>query len=55
VSILKRGLTGFDLRVVLVLIAAVSVVVGLALVYIPASLVVPGVAILVLGYARGWY
>ena len=46
---------GFDLRDALVLVAMVALVVGLALLSVPAALIIPSVLILTLGYLRKWY
>ena len=48
-------LKGWTLQDTLVLVAAVSLVVGLALLSISAALIIPAVLILALGYLRKWY
>ena len=52
---LPEKLQGFGLQDALVLAASVALVVGLALIYVPAALIIPSVAILALGFLRKWY
>ena len=52
---LLKKLEGLDLQDVLLSVAAVALVVGLALIYAPLALIIPSVAILALGFLRKWY
>ena len=52
---LPQWLTQIDLQDILIGISAVALVTGLALISIPAALIIPSVLLLVLGYLRKWY
>ena len=52
---LPEKLQGLDLQDALLLAASVALVVGLALIYVPAALIIPSMAILALGFLRKWY
>lgn len=48
-------LQGIDFRDILILGSFGAFIGGLALVYLPAALILPGMAILALGFIRKWF
>lgn len=50
-----KRLREIDILSYLMLAASAITVLGLALIYPPAAMIVPGVSLLALGWKRGWY
>jgi len=52
---LRERFRDVDFKDVLVLLAMALLVVGLALIYLPAALIIPSSLLLALGFVRKWY
>ena len=50
-----KKLKDFDFKDAVVLVAVVSLIIGLALLSIAAALIIPSALLLALGYFRKWY